>query len=104
MDDLLRIKRLVVRRQVRFTSKARDEMKLDGLTADDVLESIVNARRIDKIMRSRSVGRSRPGEKLYVIKSRNYSGTLIYMKGRFGEVEEAEVFYVLISATHATAL
>ena len=39
MDTLLRIKRLVLRGQVRFTEKARDEMEGDELSAVEVLES-----------------------------------------------------------------
>ncbi len=77
-------------------------MESDGLATTDVVESIVNAQRIDKIIRSRSAGASRRGEKLYVIKSFNYTGTLIYTKGRFGREEEGEVFYVLISAKLST--
>ncbi len=78
MDLLLRIKRLVIAGQVRFTEKAESEMEEDGLTRSDVLESIVNADRIYKVLRSRSLRRRRTRERLYVITSYNYSGTLIY--------------------------
>lgn len=98
MDVLLRIKRLVLRGRVRFTEKARDEMKADGLIPPEVLEAIVNARRIDKTLRSRSYFRRHPSEKLYVIKSYDYSGTFIYTKGTIIREQDLEIFYVLISA------
>ena len=98
MDVLQRIKRLVIRGRVRLSKKARWEMLLDGLTADDLVESIVNAQAVTKVLRSQSPMRSSRHEKLYVIKSFNYSGTLIYTKGKFGREEGEEVFYVFISA------
>ncbi len=103
MDVLVKIKRLVIRGRIRYTSKALDEMDSHGLATTDVVESIVNAQRIDKIMRSRGAGISRRSDKLYVIKSFDYSGTLIYTKGRFGQAEREEVFYVLISAKISTS-
>jgi len=39
---------------------------------------------------------------VYVIRSFNYTGTLIYTKGRFGRAQGQEVFYVLISAKLST--
>ncbi len=102
MDTLHRIKRLVLRGLIRFTEKARDEMEAEALTADDVIESIVNAQGIAKTMRSRSRSRRYPGEKLYVIKGFSYDGTLIYTKGTIVQQEEREIFYVFISAKIAT--
>ena len=102
MDVLLRIKRLVLRGDVRFTEKARDEMDRDGLSAGDVIESIANAQTIDKTLRSRSRSRRHAGEKLYVIKSFSYDGTLIYTKGTIVREEDREVFYVFVSAKVAT--
>ncbi len=81
MDVLLRIKRLVLRGWIRFTEKARDEMETDGLSAADVIESIANAQAIAKTLRSRSRAKRYVGEKLYVIKSFSYDGTLVYTKG-----------------------
>ncbi len=98
MDVLLRIKRLVLRGQVRFTEKARDEMEADDLGAIEVLESIVNAQTIAKTLRSRSQHRRHGGEKLYVIKSFSYSGTAIYTKGAIVREAGQEVFYILVSA------
>jgi hypothetical protein len=103
MDVLQRIKQLVIRGQVQFTEKARWEMRLDGLTAPEVLEAIINAPRIDKVLRSRSRFRGQRSEKLYVIKSRDYTGTYIYTKGAIVREAEREVFYILVSARIAEA-
>jgi hypothetical protein len=98
MDDLLRIKRLVLRRLVRFTQKARDEMLADDLTREDVYESLLNAQGIYKTLRSRSAARRSRRERLYVIKSFNFDGTLIYTKGVIARTTTSEYFYVLVSA------
>ena len=97
MDVLLRIKQLVVRGQVQFTEKARWEMRLDALTPPRVV-SILNARRIDKTIRSRSRFRRHTTEKLYVIKSHDYTGAFIYTKGTIVQKAGHEVFYILVSA------
>ena len=98
VDLLVRIKRLVVARQVEFTLKAEEERLRDGLAVEDVLESIVNANAIKKTLRSRSSGRVQPKELLYVIESPNYSGLWVYTKGTIRRKGGAEVFYVLVSA------
>ena len=98
MDVLLRIKRLALQGRVRFTVKAKEEMKADNLEAIEVIESLVGAQSIAKTLRSRSGDRSYAGEKLYVIKSFSYDGTPIYTKGKIGREAGHEVFYVLISA------
>jgi hypothetical protein len=102
METLLRIKRLVVRGRIRFTVKAYAEMDADDLGTVDVSESILNAQAIDKTLRSRGPARKSRTETLYVIKSFNYSGTLIYTKGKIAREPEGEVFYVLVSAKVAT--
>jgi hypothetical protein len=102
MDVLVRIKRLVLHGWVRFTQKARDEMDADDLTVDDVVESIVNAQAVAKVLRSRSGSRRHAGEKLYVIKSFTFSGTLVYTKGAIVREAQREVFYVFVSAKRAT--
>ena len=102
MDVLLQIKRLVVRGWIRFTEKAREEMEAHGLGAAEVVESIVNAQAIAKTLRSPSRAKRHPGEKLYVIKSFSYDGTLIYTKGAIVRQAEQEVFYVFVSAKIAT--
>ena len=94
MDMLKRIKGLIVRRQYRFSDKAADELAADGLEEADILESILNADRIKKTMRSFV----QPGEKLYVFEGPNYHGTLIYSKGKITREAGEEIFYVLISS------
>lgn len=89
-----RIKQLVVRRQYEFGDKAADELAADGLEEADVLESILKAERIKKTLRSFV----QPEEKLYVIESRNYHGTLIYSKGKITKETGEETYYVLISS------
>ena len=75
MDVVVRIKRLVVARQVEFTMKAEQERLRDGLTVEDVLESVVNANALKKVLRSRSSARTHARQRLYVIESPNFSGT-----------------------------
>jgi len=81
VDPLLQIKRLAVARRVEFTLKAEQERLADGLSVEDVLESILNANAIKKVLRSRSAHRMRPAERLYVIESPTYSGIWVYTKG-----------------------
>lgn len=52
MDELVRIKCLVFRGQVRYTTKAIDEMAADDLEPAYVEESILNAQVIDKVPRA----------------------------------------------------
>ena len=98
MDVLIRIKRLVVARRVEFTLKAQEERLRDGLSVEDVLESVVNANAIKKVLRSRSVARPRPREHLYVIESPNFSGVWVYTKGTIRRKGGQEVFYVFVSS------
>ena len=49
----------------------------DGLIDEDVIEAIVNARRIDKVLRSKSRRRGVAREKLYVIKSTTFSDLMV---------------------------
>ncbi len=102
MDVLVRIKRLVIRGAVRFTEKARDEMDQDDLTAEEVLEAVINAQAISKTLRSRSSSRRHSGDKLYVIKSFSFEGTLIYTKGAIVREHGEETFYIFISSKVAT--
>ncbi|HKQ49054.1 MAG TPA: hypothetical protein VJZ71_13370 [Phycisphaerae bacterium] len=94
MDVLTRIKGLILRQRYRFSEKAADELDADGLQEADVLESIMNADHIKKTIRSSA----HTGEKLYVIESPDYHGTLIYTKGKFTKLEDEEIFYFLISS------
>jgi len=95
---LVRIKRLVIARRVEFTTKATHERLRDGLTVEDVLESIVNANAIKKVIRSRSPARSRRGERLYIIESPTFTGIWVYSKGTIRRKAGQEVFYVFVSA------
>ena len=96
MDVLVRIKRLVVARRVEFTLKAEEERLREGLSVEDVLESIVNANAIKKVLRSPSRVQAR--ERLYVIESPNFSGTWVYTKGTIRRKQGREVFYVFVSS------
>ena len=102
MDVLFRIKQLVLRGCIRFTEKARGEMDADGLGVNQVVESIVNAQSIAKTVRSRSYAKRHASERLYVIKSFSYDGTLIYTKGAIVRQAKREIFYVFVSAKIAT--
>lgn len=102
MDVLLQIKRLALFGRVEFTEKALLELEVDGLQESEVIESLVNAQRIDKVIRSRSRWRRTPHEKLYVIKSLSYGGTYIYTKGTVVRLAEGDVFYILVSSKIAT--
>ena len=95
MEVLQRIKRLVVHGHIRFTGKAREEMRMDGLSNAQVIESIVNAQSIYKTLRSRSQFRSHAGEKLNVISD---EGVLIYSKGTIRPSQGGETFYIFVSA------
>jgi len=67
-----------------------------------LIESIANAQAIAKTIRSRSRTIRHAGEKLYVIKSFSYNGTLIYTNGAIVRKAEREVLYVFVSAKTAT--
>ena len=102
MDILVRIKRLVIARRVEFTLKANEERVRDDLSVEDVLESIVNANAIKKVVRSRSSARRQRGERLYVIESPTFTGTWVYTKGTIRKKNGQETFYVFVSAKLAT--
>ena len=98
MDVLVRIKRLVIARRVEFTMKAEQERLRDGLTVEDVLESIVNANALKKTLRSRSPARTDARERLYVIESPTFTGVWVYTKGTIRRKGGQEFFYVFVSA------
>lgn len=102
MDVLLHIKRIVLQGRVRFTRKAQEEMEDDGLSETDVLESVINAHRISKVIASRTSSKALRREKLYVIKSFNFSGTLIYSKGKIVRQDDEETFYIFVSSKVST--
>jgi hypothetical protein len=101
MDNLIRIKRLVIARQVLFTEKAEIEMARDSLTPELVYESILNAPVIFKTLRSRSL-RTKKAEKLYVIRGLTFDALDIYTKGKILTKEGVDIFYVLISSKRST--
>lgn len=99
MDILSRIKRLAIARKIVMTRKAEEEMNLDELTEDEVIESIVNAPRIEKTLRSSAAGRP---ERLYVLKGKTFGNLLVYTKGKIVRDAGEEMFYILISSKRAT--
>ena len=101
MDTLVRIKRLVIARQVLFTLKAEGEMSAESLTPELVYESILNAPSIFKVLRSRNPNTNEV-EKLYVIKGLTFDGLDIYTKGKILTKKGVDVFYVLISSKRST--
>ena len=96
--DLAKIKRLILLGRYRFTRKAELERLRDGLLQTDVLESIINASGIKKILRSTSAFRSARREKLYIIEGFTFDGLLIYTKGVIKKEFGQETLYILVSA------
>ena len=96
--ELARIKRLILLGRYRFTLKAELERLRDGLHQTDVLESIVNAVAIKKVIRSTSPLRSGRREKLYVIEGFTFDGLLVYTKGVIRRELGQEILYILVSA------
>jgi hypothetical protein len=104
LETLRRIKRAVLAGNFEFSAKALAEMQSDHLTDRDIVECIVNAVAITKIVRSRSPERRHRGEKLYIIISTNLDGLPIYTKGKFARVDGVDQFYFLISSKRSTEL
>ena len=101
---LKKIKRLIILGRYVFTLKAEIEMFADNITETDVLESILNANGINKIIRSTSPYRKKR-EKLYVIESFTFDGLLIYTKGTIKQDESGqEAFYLLVSSKRSRML
>jgi hypothetical protein len=98
-DALTWIKRLVVAGNVEFTEKALEEQVVDDLAVEDVLESVLNANAIKKVLRSKSPFRTKPHERLYVIESPSFAGIWIYTKGAIRRQNRGKsVFYVFVSS------
>ncbi len=97
-DPLVTIKRCVMADRVEFTAKARDEMHADGLTVQEVFESLLSAQGIYRVLRSRSPRRGVPGERLYVIRSFTFDMTAVYTKGKLVRESGEPIFYVLVSS------
>jgi hypothetical protein len=89
---LMRIKRLALQRRLRFTFKAECEMLRSFLSEDDIVEALVNAPAIKKVLNS-TTGKS---DKLYIIESPNFDGIWVYTKGKF--MKNGREYYVLISS------
>jgi len=100
-DVLVRIKRAVLAGRYAFSEKASIEMEADGLTELDVVESIVSAVAIYKVIRSVSPSRWRAKERLYIIQGTNLNGLPIYTKGKFVSDAGGEIYYFLISSKRA---
>ncbi len=100
--DLAKIKRLILLGRYRFTRKAELERLRDGLLHTDVLEAIISASEIKKILRSRSPLKAGRREKLYIIEGFTFDGLLIYTKGVIRKDFGQETLYILISAKRST--
>jgi hypothetical protein len=98
---LIRIKRAVLAGRVRFSLKAREEMTRDGLDLQDVVEAIMTASSIQKVLRSTSLYRRLRHEILYIIVSPTLSGLLLYTKGKFEKEAGEDVYYFLVSSKRA---
>ena len=98
MDVLVRIKKAVLAGRYSFSDKARLEIDSDDLTELDVAESIMNAGRIQKRIRSTSPFRRASREYLYVIVATNLTGTPIYTKGKLVAESGIETYYFLVSS------
>ncbi len=80
---LIEIKRLCQTQRVAFTEKAEIEMIRDSLSRADVIESILNATKIKKRLRSANP-RTGKRETLYVIDSTTWDGVSRFTpKARF---------------------
>ncbi len=98
MDILVKIKRLIISRKVVFTSKAREERQNDGLTVEEIFESIINSPAIHKTVLSTSEFKKKRKEKLYIIIGSTFDGNFIYTKGAIRKINYLEEFYILISS------
>jgi hypothetical protein len=102
MDILIKIKRLVLSRNVIFTRKAQFEIEHDHLSADLVFEAILNAPGIKKKIRSANPNNGNK-EYLYIIVGLTYDDIPIYTKGKIVKTDGEEKFYVLISSKKSIA-
>jgi hypothetical protein len=94
---LIKIKRMVAAGRYDFTLKADLECAADGLTREDVVESILSAQFL-RVKNSRSPWRNGKRERLYIIESFNFEGVPIYSKGVIRRIDEHDSdFYILIS-------
>jgi hypothetical protein len=88
MDDrLIKIKRLVAAGSYIFTMKADVECAIDGLTREDIIESILTAQFL-RVKNSTSPWRYARRERLYIIDSFNFEGVPIYSRASYGGMSE----------------
>ena len=99
-DVLARIKAAMLDGRYDFSLKARLEMQADALTDRDLVESILNATRIHKSLRSASPYH-RGREMLHVIIGPNARGINIYSKGKLSRYAGREIYYFFVSAKRA---
>jgi len=99
MDEILkRIKRAIIARNYEFSAKALAELDMDGLSESDALESILNAVRIYKRIRSSSARRSAHREYLNVIIGDTLDGIAVYTKGKLIAASGVDTYYFLVSS------
>ena len=102
MDLLIRIKRAVLSGQLVFTRKAIEERERDGLTDQEVRESIINATAIYKTIRSNTRYRRSRGELLHIIYGTTFTGIVVYTKGKLVVERGVATYYLLVSAKRST--
>lgn len=85
-----------------FSFKAETELFADNLVAADVIEAVLNAPAITKVLRSRSVRRAAGREKIYVVVGSTYDGVLLYTKGSIRRVAGEETYYFFVSSKRWT--
>jgi hypothetical protein len=95
---LVRIKRLLLAGRYLFSLKAEQELLADDLTAVDVVEAIMNAPAVTKVLRARARRRGGPRERLYVIVGATFDGVLLYTKGAIRRVAGEDTYYFLVSS------
>jgi hypothetical protein len=94
---LIKVKRLVAGGHYEFTLKADLECVLDGLTREDVIESILTAQFM-RVKKSTSPWRTGERESVFIIDSFNFDGVPVYSKGVMRKVTEHESeYFILIS-------
>ena len=94
---LVKIKRLVLQGRYVFTQKALTEMDADNLTEEEVIESILTAQFV-RAKISTSEFRTGRRERIYIIESYSFTGTLIYTKGAIKGRGADEKYYLLVSS------
>ena len=98
MDVILKkIRRYAYQGRVRFTFQAEVQRLEDGLSEEQVVESLIYAEYVRTKLSKSQFRRSRR-ERAYIIESFTLDGVLVYTKGVFRQDDGEERFYLLISA------